>query len=60
MPPPVRDVLGPVATRFLDKYRGQLKLFDRQHEVAPASSSAALAATRPDTASSAGVGVASG
>jgi len=35
MPAPVRDVLGPVATRFLDKYRGQLKLFDRQHEVAP-------------------------
>src|SRR5688572_4271449 len=35
MPPPVRDVLGPVSTRFLDKYRGQLKLFDRQHEVAP-------------------------
>jgi glyoxylase-like metal-dependent hydrolase (beta-lactamase superfamily II) len=35
MPAPVRDVLGPVATRFLDKYRSQLKLFDQQHEVAP-------------------------
>lgn len=35
MPAPVRDVLEPVATRFLDKYRGQLRLFDEQHVVAP-------------------------
>jgi glyoxylase-like metal-dependent hydrolase (beta-lactamase superfamily II) len=35
MPAPVRDVLGPVAGRFLDKYRGQLKLFEERHEVAP-------------------------
>jgi glyoxylase-like metal-dependent hydrolase (beta-lactamase superfamily II) len=35
MPAPVRDVLGPVAARFLDKYRGQLRLFEQQHEVAP-------------------------
>jgi glyoxylase-like metal-dependent hydrolase (beta-lactamase superfamily II) len=35
MPAPVRDVLGPVAARFLDKYRGQLRLFEEQHEVAP-------------------------
>jgi len=35
MPPPVRDVLAPVAARFLDKYRSQLRLFDAQCEVAP-------------------------
>lgn len=35
MPPPVRDVLGPVAMRFLNRYRGQLRLFDEQYEVAP-------------------------
>jgi glyoxylase-like metal-dependent hydrolase (beta-lactamase superfamily II) len=35
MPAPVRDVLGPVAARFLGKYRGQLRLFEQQHEVAP-------------------------
>jgi len=35
MPAPVRDVLEPVATRFLDKYRSQLRLFDEQHVVAP-------------------------
>src|SRR5262249_32211012 len=35
MPVPVRDVLGPVATRFLDKYRGRLEFFDERQEVAP-------------------------
>jgi glyoxylase-like metal-dependent hydrolase (beta-lactamase superfamily II) len=35
MPAPVRDVLGPVATRFLDKYRKQLRPFEEQREVAP-------------------------
>lgn len=35
MPAPVRDVLGPVAARFLDKYRSQLRLFEEQCEVAP-------------------------
>src|SRR5262249_61237077 len=35
MPPQVQQLLGPAATRFLDRYRGQLRLFDAQHEVAP-------------------------
>ncbi len=35
MPAPVRNVLGPVSARFLDKYRNQLRLFDEKHEVAP-------------------------
>jgi glyoxylase-like metal-dependent hydrolase (beta-lactamase superfamily II) len=35
MPAPVREVLGPVSARFLDKYRGQLRMFEEQHEMAP-------------------------
>jgi glyoxylase-like metal-dependent hydrolase (beta-lactamase superfamily II) len=35
MPSPVPPVLRSVALRFLDEYRGQLRQFDAQHEVAP-------------------------
>jgi glyoxylase-like metal-dependent hydrolase (beta-lactamase superfamily II) len=35
MTPSVRDTLGPVAARFLDKYRSQLRTFEAEHEVAP-------------------------
>jgi len=35
MPPPVPNVLRSVAGRFHDAYRGQLRLFDAEHEVAP-------------------------
>jgi glyoxylase-like metal-dependent hydrolase (beta-lactamase superfamily II) len=35
MTPSVRDTLGPVAARFLDKYRSQLRPFEAEYEVAP-------------------------
>jgi glyoxylase-like metal-dependent hydrolase (beta-lactamase superfamily II) len=35
MPPPVPPVLRSVARRILDEYRGQLRLFETEHEVAP-------------------------
>jgi len=35
MPPPVPPVLRSVATRILNEYRGQLRLFDTEREVAP-------------------------
>ena len=35
MPPPVPPVLRASAQRLLDMYRGQLRLFDKEYEVAP-------------------------
>jgi glyoxylase-like metal-dependent hydrolase (beta-lactamase superfamily II) len=35
MPPPIPDVLRRVASRFLDEYRGQLRTFETEYEVAP-------------------------
>ncbi|CRZ14307.1 MBL fold metallo-hydrolase [Mycolicibacterium neworleansense] len=35
MPQPIPDVLRRVATQFLDEYRGQLKTFETEYEVAP-------------------------
>ncbi|MDH6242914.1 MBL fold metallo-hydrolase [Mycobacterium sp. OTB74] len=35
MPQPIPDVLQRVATQFLDEYRGQLKTFESEYEVAP-------------------------
>ena len=35
MPPGVPDVLRSVASRFLDEYRSQLRLFEEEYEVAP-------------------------
>jgi glyoxylase-like metal-dependent hydrolase (beta-lactamase superfamily II) len=35
MPTPIPDVLRSVARRFLDQYRGQLRLFEAEYEVAP-------------------------
>ncbi|OMC35239.1 MBL fold metallo-hydrolase [Mycobacterium sp. GA-1841] len=35
MPQPIPDVLRTVASRFLDEYRGQLRPFETDHEVAP-------------------------
>src|ERR1700754_830681 len=35
MPPPIPDVLRATAKRFLADYRGQLKQFDEEHQVAP-------------------------
>jgi len=35
MPSPIPDVLRSTAQRFLNEYRGRLRLFDEQHEVAP-------------------------
>jgi len=35
MPSPVPDVLRSVAKRFLDEYRGQLRPFEAEYEVAP-------------------------
>src|SRR6185312_5418950 len=35
MPQPIPDVLRSTAARFLDEYRGQLRTFETEHEVAP-------------------------
>lgn len=35
MPAPIPDVLRSTATKFLDLYRGQLRPFETEHEVAP-------------------------
>jgi glyoxylase-like metal-dependent hydrolase (beta-lactamase superfamily II) len=35
MPQPIPDVLQRVATQFLDEYRGQLKTFESEYELAP-------------------------
>ncbi|WP_454790255.1 MBL fold metallo-hydrolase [Mycolicibacterium lutetiense] len=35
MPQPIPDVLRRVATQFLDDYRGQLRTFETEYEVAP-------------------------
>ncbi|WP_020656092.1 MBL fold metallo-hydrolase [Massilia niastensis] len=35
MPAPVPDVLRSTATRFMDEYRDQLRIFQEKHEVAP-------------------------
>jgi glyoxylase-like metal-dependent hydrolase (beta-lactamase superfamily II) len=35
MPQPIPDVLRSTATRFLDEYRGQLRTFESEYEVAP-------------------------
>lgn len=35
MPEPIPDVLRSTATKFLDLYRGQLRPFETEHEVAP-------------------------
>ncbi|MET9265057.1 MBL fold metallo-hydrolase [Amycolatopsis sp. NPDC004079] len=35
MPEPIPEVLRTTATRFLDVYRGQLRPFETEHEVAP-------------------------
>jgi glyoxylase-like metal-dependent hydrolase (beta-lactamase superfamily II) len=35
MPQPVPDALRSIATRFLDEYRGQLRTFETEYEVAP-------------------------
>ena len=35
MPPGVPDALRSAATRFLEEYRGQLRRFDKEYEVAP-------------------------
>lgn len=35
MPQPIPDVLRRVATQFLDEYRGQLRTFENEYEVAP-------------------------
>lgn len=35
MPSPIPDVLRATAQRFLQEYRGQLRTFEEQHEVAP-------------------------
>lgn len=35
MPQPIPDVLRRVATQFLDEYRGQLRTFESEYEVAP-------------------------
>lgn len=35
MPQPIPDVLRRVASRFLDEYRGQLRTFETEYEVAP-------------------------
>jgi glyoxylase-like metal-dependent hydrolase (beta-lactamase superfamily II) len=35
MPPPIPDVLQSTAKRFLNEYRGQLRLFEEEYEVAP-------------------------
>ncbi|MHA3021558.1 MBL fold metallo-hydrolase [Mycobacterium sp. BMJ-28] len=35
MPQPIPDVLRRVATQFLDEYRGQLRTFEQEYEVAP-------------------------
>jgi glyoxylase-like metal-dependent hydrolase (beta-lactamase superfamily II) len=35
MPPPVPPVLRRVSTRILNEYKSQLRLFDKEHEVAP-------------------------
>ncbi|MGW4097026.1 MULTISPECIES: MBL fold metallo-hydrolase [unclassified Mycobacterium] len=35
MPQPIPDVLRRVATQFLDEYRGQLRTFETEYEVAP-------------------------
>ena len=35
MPDPIPDVLRSTATRFLDVYRGQLRTFETEYEVAP-------------------------
>ncbi len=50
MPPGFPDALRATAKRFVNEYGSQLQLFDDQHEIAPASSPVAPAATLPDTA----------
>lgn len=35
MPSPIPDLLRSAARRFVDKYRGQLRTFETEHEVAP-------------------------
>jgi glyoxylase-like metal-dependent hydrolase (beta-lactamase superfamily II) len=35
MPSPIPDVLRSVASRFMDQYRGRLRLFETEYEVAP-------------------------
>jgi glyoxylase-like metal-dependent hydrolase (beta-lactamase superfamily II) len=35
MPAPVPDALRSIASRFLDEYRGQLRTFETEYEVAP-------------------------
>ena len=35
MPAPVPDALRSIATRFLDEYRGQMRTFETEYEVAP-------------------------
>jgi glyoxylase-like metal-dependent hydrolase (beta-lactamase superfamily II) len=35
MPQPIPDVLRSVASQFLDEYRGQLRPFEKEYEVAP-------------------------
>jgi glyoxylase-like metal-dependent hydrolase (beta-lactamase superfamily II) len=35
MPAPVPDALRSIASRFLDEYRGQIKTFETEYEVAP-------------------------
>ena len=35
MPAPVPDALRSIATRFLDEYRGQMRTFETEYELAP-------------------------
>ena len=49
----VPDVLRSTATQFLNVYRGQLRTFETEYEVAPGVHAAVPAATPPGTASSA-------
>ena len=50
MPQAIPDVLRETARRFVDAYRSELRLFEREHMVAPGCSYVTPAATPPGTA----------